>query len=182
MIVVVTRSRGGFSAARILIAVVTVLVIGTAVVGSGAIRGDSDAGSDLAFTPDKPRPGSEIGVASAAGTSSPSSDSGRWTTTISLTVTDTGDTVVSGASVIGRWSDGGTPTRCVTDANGTCTFAATHRASASRSEVTWTLSSVGKRGHDPAKGNTSKVTCTDPRHATDRSADGTAPCIAIGTL
>lgn len=172
------RGRGGFSVVKLLVAAATVVVIATVVVGSGAIRGD---GTDLAFTPDKAPAGSPIGVASAMGTSSPSASGDAWTTTISLTVTDQADTVVGGAKVTGRWSDG-SQSHCTTAADGTCTFTSSHRSSSRGVQVTWTLSSVGKPGNRASAGNSSKVTCTDPAHATDKRSDGTAPCEVVGTL
>jgi len=157
-----------------------VVVIGVAVVGADAIRGTSGSDSELAFTPDKAPPGSSIGVASAAGTATPTADG--WTSTISLTVTDQGDTVVEGAKVIGKWSDDTRTTHCVTGIDGTCTFQSSHAASTSRSDVTWTLTSVSRRGRNTSAGTTSKITCGDPRHAAHRDADGSVPCQAVGTL
>jgi hypothetical protein len=167
---------------RVVLAIAVVLLIGTAVVGAGAIRGDSDDGGDLAFTPDTPSTGAPIGVASAMGSSAPASSGDGWTTTITLTVTDPTDTVIEGAHVSGTWSDDGTPSGCVTTADGTCSFETAHGASAASGEATWTLSSVTRSGHAAAAGNTSKVTCTDPSRASDRDVDGTAPCDAVGTL
>jgi hypothetical protein len=166
---------------RVLIGIVVVTVIGIAVVGAGAFRGETVDGGGLAFTPDPPSRGTSIGVASAAGTSVPSEDGKGWTTTVALTVTDVQDTVVEGVRVTGKWSDGSKPSSCVTLADGTCSFTSTHGA-VDRNGATWTMTSVGKRGKATAKGNTSKVTCNDPSRAKNRDAFGTTPCVAIGTL
>lgn len=176
-----TRGRSRFSVVRILIGIVVVAVIGIAVVGAGAFRGETDDGGKLAFTPDPPSRGTAIGVASAAGTSVPSADGRGWTATVALTVTDVSDTVVEGARVTGKWSDGSKPSGCTTRKDGTCSFESTHDA-ADRTGVTWTLTSVGKRGKAAAQGNTSKVTCKDPAHTSSRDARGAAPCLAVGTL
>jgi hypothetical protein len=178
---VVRRDGGGFSKMRIVVAIAVVLLVGMVVVGAGAIRGDSDDGGDLAFTPDSSASGSAIGVASAMGTSTPSAGGDGWIAKVTVTVTDASDTVIEGARVSGTWSDDSTPAGCVTATDGTCSFEATHAASASN-EATWSLASVTKQGHDAAAGNTTKVTCTDPRHAANRDVDGTAPCDALGTL
>ena len=175
------REHGGFSKVRILVAIAIVVLVGIAVVGAGAIRGSSDDSGNLAFTPDTASTGAPIGVASAMGSSTPSAGGDGWTATLTVTVTDASDTVIGGASVTGRWSDESTPAGCITASDGTCSFESTHAASTSN-EATWTLSSVTKKGHDSAAGNTSKVTCTDPSQATDRDVDGTAPCDAVGTL
>lgn len=176
------RARGGFSTVRIVLAIAVVVLIGITVIGAGAIRGDSDDGGGLAFTPDGSSTGAPIGVASAMGSSSPSAGGDGWTTTITVTVTDANDTVIKGGRVTGHWSDDSTPAGCVTAADGTCSFESTHGSSASNGEATWTLSTVTKTGHDAAVGNTSKVTCTHPSRATDRDVDGTAPCDVVGTL
>ena len=166
---------------RILVGIVVVAVIGVAVVGAGAFRGETDDRGELAFTPDPPSRGTAIGVASASGTSVPAADGHGWTTTVELTVTDVSDTVVEGARVTGRWSDGSKPAGCVTGRDGTCSFQSSHDVQ-DRTGVTWTLTSVGKRGKAAANGNSSKVTCTDPTHAADRDASGASRCFAVGTL
>jgi len=164
----------------VVVAIAVVLVIGIAVVGAGAFRGSTDDGGQLAFTPDPPSRGTSIGVASAAGRSVATNGADGWTATVALTVTDRSDTVVEGARVTGRWSDGSKPAGCVTGADGTCTFETSHRSADGL--ATWTLTSVGKRGKASATGNTSKVTCTDPRHATSHDPDGTSRCDTVGTL
>ncbi|MEA3056098.1 MAG: hypothetical protein QOD30_1530 [Actinomycetota bacterium] len=166
---------------RLVVAIAIVLLVGIAVVGAGALRGDSDDGGDLAFTPDPPSTGSAIGVASVMGSSAPSTD-GDWTASVTLTVTDASDTVVESAVVKGAWSDGASEAGCTTAADGTCTFESTHSASTASADAVWTLTTVAKDGHAAAEGNTSKVTCTDPSRAANRDVDGTTPCDAVGTL
>jgi lysophospholipase L1-like esterase len=64
---------------------------------------------------------------------------GGWTATVTITVVDGEDTLVSGATVSGTWSAGGSTT-CTTGADGTCSASTPMNKKAT--SVTWTISTI----------------------------------------
>jgi hypothetical protein len=103
-----------------------------------------------------PGPGGVMHVGDLDGSGTPGTG-GKWNAAVTITVHDSGDAPVSGATVSGSWSAGATGSAsCVTNASGQCSVSKTGLRSNVNS-VTFTVSNVTKSGstynsganHDP---------------------------------
>jgi hypothetical protein len=91
----------------------------------------------------------------------------RWTATVTITVHDANHVALSGVTVQGNWSNGGTSS-CTTGSNGTCQVSKSNIPSTT-SSVKFTVTSLTKSGvtylsssnHDPeSDSNGTEITIT----------------------
>jgi subtilisin family serine protease len=94
----------------------------------------------LAGTGDPPPPPVAVHVADLSGSSSWNSGRTRWRATVTVTIVDASNNPVSGATVSGGWSTGGTGS-CTTGTTGTCSITSGN-ISRSVSSTTFTVSDV----------------------------------------
>src|SRR4029079_9241291 len=82
-----------------------------------------------------------------------------WNATLNVSVVDGGGAAVSGALVVGGWSDAATPASCTTGASGSCSFTSAHSTSSPSTTRTWTMTAVTKVGALPGTNAVSSVVC-----------------------
>jgi hypothetical protein len=115
-----------------------------------------------------PPPGSSVHVGDLDGVAT-NQTGGRWTATVTITVHNTGESPVSGATVSGSWSNGTSGSAaCVTNASGQCTVTKMNLRS-NISSVTFTVNNVTSSGNTYNAG---------ANHDPDGSSNGTAITVA----
>ena len=130
---------GGDGSATGLTATHTFSAAGTYQVTLTVTDDDGDSGSQTrAVTVAAPAPAGTVSLASLTGASS--TRKGGWTATVTVSAVDGGGQPVSGATVSGSWSTGGTGGCTTQGAAGTCSFSV--NLGKKVSAATWTIATI----------------------------------------
>ena len=100
-----------------------------------------------------------VALGSASGSAVRVGSTNAWNATLDVSVVDGGGQAVSGALVVGVWSDAVTPTSCTTGGSGSCSFTSAHSTPDTSTTRSWTVVTVTKAGALPGTNAVTKVTC-----------------------
>jgi hypothetical protein len=129
---------------------------------SGATIADAQGTGTIVNDDPQPLPSTHVG--DLDGSRSIQKKTNTWTATVTITVHDANEKVVSGAAVSGVWSDGSAPS-CTTSRRGTCTITKSG-IPASTTSVTWTVTGVVKSGYEYQPGANHDVDGTGDSNGT----------------